>query len=127
MRHSGSGFAQGILRARVQGNLAHSTCSGEAGVDVTDAGMEDNVREAMHGAWAVVVGVHGMVQEDTHWGAVSRRHVGPHGFGSTCSRHPLPVAVAVAVVVEAERGRCLCARQCYYSQTGLAAGSYCSQ
>lgn len=92
-----------------------------------DAGTEDNVREATHGAWAVVVGVDGMVQEDTHWGAVSRKHVGPHGFGSTCSRHPHPVAVEIAVAVQAERGRCLCARHCCYSQTGLAAGSCCSQ
>jgi hypothetical protein len=105
----------------VQGNLAHSTCPDEAGVDGRDAGS--NVREAMHGAWAVVVGVHGMVQEDTHWGAVSRNHAGPveHGSGSTRSRHPVQVAV------QAERGQCLCARQCCYSQTGLAARSCCSR
>lgn len=123
MCHSGSGFAQGTLRVRVQGNLAQSTCPDEAGVDGRGAGTGHNVREAMHGAWVAVVGVHGMVQEDTHWGAVSRKHVGPpeHGFGSTRSRHPLPVAV------QAERGRCLCARQCCYSQTGLAARSCCSQ
>jgi hypothetical protein len=67
MNHSGSGFAQGTLRARVQRNLVHSTCPDEAGVHGRDAGTEGNVREAMHGAWAVVVvGVHGMVQEDTH-------------------------------------------------------------
>jgi hypothetical protein len=93
-------------------------------VDGRDVGMEGNVREAMHGAWAVVVvGVHGMVQEDTHWGAVSRNHVGPleHGFGSTRSRHLVPVAVQL------ERGRCLCARQCCYSQTEFAARSCCSQ
>lgn len=126
MCHSDSGFAQGTLRARVQGNLAHSTCSGEVGVDVTDVGTEDNVREAMHGAWAVVVG--GMVQEDTHWEAVFHKHVGPHGFGSTCSRHPHPVVVVVAVVVQVERGRCSYVRQCCYSQTGLAAaGNCCSQ
>jgi hypothetical protein len=108
MRHSGSGFAQGRPRGQVQGNLAHSTRPDEAGVDGRDAGTEGNVREAMHDAWVVVVGVHGRVQEDTHWGAVSRNHVGPveHGFGSTRSRHPLPVPV------QAERGRCLRARQC---------------
>jgi hypothetical protein len=96
----------------------HSMCPDEAGVDGTDVGT-GNVREAMHGAWAVVVGVHGMAQEDTHWGVVSRKHVVPleHGFGSTRSRHPHPVAV------QAERGQYLCARQCCYSQTGLAAGS----
>jgi hypothetical protein len=108
---------------RVQGNLARSTCPDEAGVDGKDAGTEGNVRGVMHGAWAVVaVGVHGMVQEDTHWGAVSRNHVGPlaHGFGSTRSRHPHPVAV------EAERGRRLSARQCCYSQT-VSVGSCCSQ
>ena len=124
MRHSGSDFAQGTLRARVQGNLAHSTCPDEAGVDGTDAGTEGNVREAMHGAWAVVR-VDGMVQvqEDTHWGAVSRNHVEAleRGFGNTHSPHLVPVAV------QAERGRCLRARQCCYSQTGLAARSCCSQ
>lgn len=111
MRQSGSGLAQGKLRARVQGNLAQSMCPDETGADARDADTEGNVREAMHGAWAVVVGVHGMVQEDTHWGAVSRNHVGPleHGFGSTRSRPPLPMAV------QAERGRYLRARQCCYS------------
>jgi hypothetical protein len=108
----------------VQGNLARSTCPDGAAVDGTDVGTEGNVREAMHGAWAVVVvGVHGMVQEDTHWGAVSHNHVGPleHGFGSTRSPHPLPVAVQV------ERDQCSCARQCCCLQTGLAADSCCSQ
>lgn len=124
MCHSGSGFAQGTLRARVQGNLARSTWP-DVAVDGTDAGT-DNVREAMYGAWAVVVvGVHGMVQEDTHWGvgAVSRNHVGPleHGFGSTRSLHPHLVAV------QAERDRRLCARQCCYSQTGLAVRNCCSR
>ena len=92
-------------------------------MDGRDAGTEGNVREAMHGAWAVAVGVNGMVQEDMHWGAVSRNHVGAleHGSDSTRSRHPLPVAV------QAERGQCLCARQCCYSQTGLVAGSCYSQ
>jgi hypothetical protein len=120
MRHSGSGFAQGTLRARVQGNLAYPTCPDEAGVDGRDAGTEGNVREAMHGAWAVVVDAHGMVQEDTHWGV--SRNVEPleHGFGSTRLRHPHPVAV------QAERGRRSCARQCCYSSMGFA-GSCCSQ
>lgn len=123
MRHSGSGFAQGTLREWVQGNLARSTCPDEAGVDERDAGTEGNVREAMHGGWAVVVHVDGMVQEDTQRGAVFRNHVGllEHGFDSTRSRHPLLVAV------QAERGRCSCARHCCYSQTEFAAGSCCSQ
>jgi hypothetical protein len=122
MRHSGPGFAQGTLRAWVRGNLAHSTCPDEAGVDGRDAGTERNVREAMYGAWAVEVDVHGMVQEDTHWGAVSRNHVGAlRGSGSTRSRHPLPVAV------QAERARYLHAHQCCYSQTGFVAGSCCSR
>jgi len=69
------------------------------------AGTEGNVREAMRGAWAVVGGVCGMV--DTHWGAVSRNHVAlGHGFDSTRSRHPLPVAV------QGERGQRLRARHC---------------
>jgi hypothetical protein len=105
MRHFGSCSAQDTLRARVQGNLAHSTCLAGARADGTDAGTEDNVREAMRGAWAVE-GVCGMV--DTHWGAVFRNHVGSleRGFGSTCSRHPLPVAVRKG------RGQCLRARHC---------------
>jgi hypothetical protein len=105
--HSGSCFAQGTPQARwAQGNLAHSTRLAGAGVDA--AGTEDNVREAMHGAWAVE-GVCGMVQVvHTHWGAVSRNHhVGPleHGFDSTHSRHPLPVAV------QRKRGQCSHVRQ----------------
>jgi hypothetical protein len=69
-------------------------------------GTERNVREAMRGAWAVVEGVRGMV--DTHWGAVSRKHVGllEYGFDSTRLRYPLPVAV------EGGRGQCLCVRHC---------------
>ena len=110
----------------MQGNLAHSTRPDEAGADGRDAGTGGNVREAMHGAWAAVVDVHGMVQEDTHWEeAMSRNHVGPleHGSGSTHSRHPHPVAVQVQPV----RGQRLCARQCCYWQTGSAARSCCSQ
>ena len=55
MGRSGSCFAQGKHLARgAQGNLAHSTCLVGAGVDgMGAAGTEDNVREAMHGAWAV--------------------------------------------------------------------------
>jgi hypothetical protein len=106
--YSGLRFAQGTPQVGwAQGNLAHSTRPAGAGVDA--AGTEGNVREAMHGAWAVE-GVNGMVQVvHTHWGAVSRNHhhVGPveHGFDSTHSRHPLPVAV------QRERGQCSHVRQ----------------
>lgn len=117
MHHSGSGSAQGKLLAGAQGSLAHSTSSDETGVDARDADT-DNVREAMHGAWGV--GVHGMVQEDTHQGVeLSRNHVGSLEH-NTRSRHRVPVAV------QTERGRCLRA-QCCYSQTVSAAGSCCSQ
>jgi len=73
------------------------------------AGTEGNVREAMHGAWAVE-GVCGMAQVvDTHQGVVLSRthHVVPveHGFDSTNLRHLLLVAV------QGERARCLCARR----------------
>jgi hypothetical protein len=72
------------------------------------AGTEGNVREAMHGAWAVE-GVCGMAQvADTHQGVVvSRTHVGPveHGFDSTNLRHLLLVAV------QGERARHLRARR----------------
>lgn len=117
MRHSGSGFAQGKLPAGVQGSLVYSTKPDETGADARDADT-DNVREAMRGAWGV--GVHGMVQGDTHQeGELSRNHVGPLEH-NTRSRHPAPVAV------QTERGRCLRA-QCCYSQTGSGAGSCCSQ
>jgi hypothetical protein len=52
MHHSGSCFAGGTLRARVQqGNLAqaHSNRSEGAGLDEMDAGT-GNVREVMRGA-----------------------------------------------------------------------------
>jgi len=110
MRHSGSGFAQSKLQARVQGNLAHlahSTSPDEAGVHERDAGT-GNVREVMHGAWAV--GVNGMVQEDTDWAAVVTRkdaELLERGFGSTRSRPPEPVAV------QTERGQCFRAQCCH--------------
>jgi hypothetical protein len=105
MRHSGSCSARGTLRARARGNLAHSMCFVGAGADGMHVGTEGNVREAMRGAWAVE-GERGTV--DTHWGVVSRNHVGPleHGFGSTRSRHPLPVAV------QGEQGQCSRAHYC---------------
>jgi len=79
-------------------------CLGAAGVDGED-GTVDNAQEGMHGARAAAVD--GMVPADTHSEAVSRKHVGSigHGSGSTCSRHPFPVAV------RGERDLCLSARQ----------------
>jgi hypothetical protein len=87
------------------------------------AGTEGNVREAMHGAWAVE-DVCGMAQVvDTHQGVVSRNHVGPveHGFDSTNLRRLLLVAV------QGERARCLSDRRRCWALTVFAEGSCCSQ
>lgn len=75
----------------------------------------DNAQEEMYGACAA--GVDDMVPVDKDSEAVSHKHVESigHGSGSTCSRHPFPVAV------REQRDLCLSARQHCWVPLALAA------